>query len=248
MADGTFVVGQSSKVVVHAGKSNEMEVGGLNSMNPPIGFTTNYTTVSEFGVAIDKQIASGLTYDSVTCGGNFLLKSPSMNYLRQQAINAGKLTDLRWYFDTCSYVALDLISDPTGFIQVGSIPAPSGEKAGVYSGSIEFAPAGVCTLYENHRAGITLAFVADTGSGASVTDSANLFVINGFEAGQVCYADHVNSLDPLKLEIATVTAGTVTFVQNSGDEQSVPDFAGIATTKLSSGIAMKIDETATVCA
>jgi hypothetical protein len=246
--EGNFVVAQASKLMIHAGKSDEVLVRGLNSMTLPVGWSSTMTTISEFGVPVDIQVASGLTYDTVTCGGNFTLKDPTQAAFRKWALNATKVTDMRFYLDGCSFCALDLISNPGGYYQIGTMSAPTASKSDAYSFSVDIAPAGQSSIFENHRAGTSLTFAADTGTGATCTDADSLFVTNGFKVGQICYADHVDGLDPLILEISAVTASQLTFTQAVGNETSVPDFTGIATTKISSGEAMAFDSTSTTCA
>ena len=246
--EGNFVVGQNSRITLAAATSDEANVRGLNQMTLPLGWSATFEKIEEFGVPVAIQVATGLEYSTISCSGNFTIKDPTQALLRKYSLNATKITDMRFYLDSCSYAGLDLISNPGGYYQCGSMSPPDGSKSGVYSFSADFAPSGASTLYENHRTGTDLVFIADLGTGASVTDSANLFVENGFVAGQVCYADYVDGLNPLALEIATVLPGTITFVLNSGDEQDVPDFTGIATTRLSSGEAMAFDDSAIVCA
>jgi len=245
--EGNFVVAQASKLMIYAGKSDEVLVRGLNSMTLPVGWTSSMTIISEFGVPVDIQVSSGLTYDTVSCGGNFTLKDPTQAAFRKWALNATKVTDMRFYLDNCSFCCLDLISNPGGYMQIGTMSAPTATKSEAYSFTLDIAPAGQSTIFENHRGGTDLTFVADTGTGATCTDSASLFIENGFTVGQVCYADYVGGLDPLVLKISAVVAGQLTFEQAVGDEASVPDFSGIATTKISSGEAMAFDTSATTC-
>ncbi len=245
--EGNFVVGQSSKLVIYAGKTEEAYVRGLNSLTLPLGWTTNFTTISEFGVPVDIQLASGLTYDTLSCAGNFTIKDPTQAILRQWSLNATQVTDMRFYLDECTFAALDLISNTGGYYQIGSMTAPSGEKSGVYSFSLDIAPAGASTLFENHLSGDTLSTTADGGSGATLADSGNGFVDAGFVAGQVCYLDHSDSLDPLMLEIASVTAGLLTFEAGVGDGDLVTTAAGVAATKVSSGEPMAFTAGSTVC-
>ena len=246
--EGNFVVAQASKLMIYAGKSDEVLVRGLNSMTLPVGWTSSMTTISEFGVPVDIQVASGLTYDTVSCGGNFTLKDKTQSAFRKWALNATKVTDMRFYLDNCSYCGLDLISNPGGYYQIGTMSAPTASKSDAYSFSLDIAPAGQSTIFENHRGGTDLTFVADTGTGATCTDSASLFIENGFAVGQICYADYVGGLDPLILKISAVTAAELTFEIAVGDEASVPDAAGVTATKISSGEAMAFDDAASTCA
>lgn len=241
---GNYVVGQTSKVVIFAGTANEAIIKGLNSMAPPMGWEAQFTTISEFGVPVDVSVASGLSYASVSCSGNFTVKDPTQALIRSWSLNATQIQHLRFYMDTCHFVALDLINNPDGYYQIGSVAAPSGEKSGVYSFSFDVSPAGPSTLFENHIAGTTLAFTA--GATPTVTDSGSGFVDAGFKVGQVAVVDRLGAADPLYLEISIVTAGSMTFAAK-GDAALVTTTAGEATTTIHSGAAMKFDSSLVTC-
>jgi hypothetical protein len=241
---GNFVVGQTSKVVIYAGMATEATVKGLNSMNAPLGWEASTTTISEFGVPIDVQVASGLAYETVSCSGNFTLKDPTQALLRQWSMNATQIQHMRFYLDSCSFAALDLINNPDGYYQVAKVSSPSGEKNGVYSFSVDFTPAGPSTLFENHISGTTLSFTA--GATPTVTDSASGFLTAGFAVGQVAIVDHLDGANPMYLEILTVVAGTMTFA-NKGDAALVTTDVGVATTAIHSGAPMAFSSSSTVC-
>lgn len=63
---------------------------------------------------------------------------------------------------------------------------------------------------EVEYAAATIAFVNNTGSADTITDSANQFVAEGFEAGMIITTD--NALNPGPFTIATVAVGTITLV------------------------------------
>ncbi len=247
MASGNFVVGQASKLVLMAGKSGEESVRGLNSLTLPLGWSATTLDIAEFGVPIDIKVTTGLAYDNVTCAGNFTIKDPTQALLRQYAMNSVKITDMRFYLDNCTFAALDLVSNDGGYYQVGTMTAPQGEKAGVYSFSLEISPSGQSTLFENQIGGITLDFTADSGSGATCTDSDSGFVIAGFKVDQVCYIDYLDGLDPLIAKIESVSAGQLTFHQGVGDEADITTAVGVATTRISSGEPMVFDSTSSNC-
>ena len=69
MAEGNFVVGQASKLVVKAGTADEASVRGLNSLTLPLGWSATTLDIAEFGVPIDIKVTTGLAYDNVTCSG-----------------------------------------------------------------------------------------------------------------------------------------------------------------------------------
>lgn len=244
---GNFVVGQASKLVLKAGKAEEASVRGLNSLTLPLGWSATTLDIAEFGVPIDIKVTTGLAYDNVTCSGNFTIKDATQALLRQYAMNSTQIQDMRFYLDNCTFAALDLVSNSGGYYQVGTMSSPQGEKAGVYSFSLEVAPSGQSTLFENHNGGTDLSFVADSGSGATCTDSNSGFVDAGFAVDQICYIDYLDGLDPLCVKIEAVSAGQLTFYQNVGDDQSITTAAGIATTKISSGEPMVFDSTSSAC-
>lgn len=237
---GNFVVGQTSKITVYSGMTNEAIIKGLNSMSVPMGWESQSTTISEFGVPVDIQVSSGLSYNTISCSGNFTLKDPTQALIRQWSLNATHIDHMRFYLDACSFVALDLINNADGYYQIGSCAAPQAEKSGVYSFSFDVNPAGPSTLFENHISGTTLTFTATT---RTVTDSANGFVAAGFKVGQVAIIDHNGVNNPLYVEIATVAAGSMTFAAATGDVASITNGAGTASTAIHSGAPMKFDDT-----
>jgi hypothetical protein len=210
-----------------------------------MGWESQSTTISEFGVPVDITVNSGLSYASVSCSGNFALKDPTQALIRQWSLNATKIDHLRFYLDSCSFVALDLINNPDGYYQIGSCAAPQGEKSGVYSFSFDVSPAGPSTLFENHIIGTTLSFTA--GASPTCTHSGNGFLTAGFAVGQVVIVDHNGAAAPLYLEISIATAGSLTFKAATGDVALVTAAASTATTAIHSGAPMKFDTTSVVC-
>jgi len=90
MSSGNFVVGQTSKIVMYAGKTTpnaEVIVKGLNKMTLPLGWTADFTSIAEFGVPVDIQVASGLKYDSISVSGNFTVKDPTQAIVRKAIQN-----------------------------------------------------------------------------------------------------------------------------------------------------------------
>jgi len=243
---GAPIVAQTSKLVVKAGKTDQMTVEGLQSLTLPLGATASTITLSQMGQRIDKIVASGLAYEEITVNSYFLAGDASQSFLQNASVNATQIQDARFYLDTCDFAALDLISDSAGYLQVGTYSAPSASKNEVYSNSVSFLPAGSFILFSNHVVGDSLSTTADAGSGATVSDSDSNFVNNGFEVGMTVYLDYVNSLDPLCCKIKTVTADTITLEQGVGDEASVPTFSGIATTAIHAGTPIEVDDYADV--
>ena len=247
---GNYVVGQASKIVLFAGKTTpnaEVVIKGLNKMAPPLGWTSSFTSIAEFGVPIDIQVASGLKYDSVNCSGNFTVKDPTQPVIRKYSLNATKIKDMRFYLDQCHFVALDLISNPDGYYQIGSCTSPSGEKSGVYTFGFDVSPAGASTLFENHRIGVGCT-ITKTGNIVKLTVTSG-WVAAGFKPGQVLIIDHLTALiDPLYLKINTVSDTEIVCVDAVGDYSTVPaTTSSIATTAIHSGEAMAFDTVNVSC-
>jgi hypothetical protein len=238
--EGSFIVAQTAKLTVNSGKADELTLRGLQSLSIPIGATASTTTVQEMGRRVDLVLASGLAYEVSTVEYNFVIGDPSQDYMLDASRNATEITDARFYVNNCHFAALDLISDSGGYLQIGSMTSPSAAKNEVFSGSVDFLPAGSFILFPNHTIGTRLTFTADTGTGAEIADSDSKFVENGFTAGDTIILDYVNSLDPLYCKINVVTAGLITLVQAVGDEASVPDFSGDAETAIHSGVPVEI--------
>lgn len=239
---GSFVVAQNAKLVVNAGKATEMTLRGLQTLGIPIGASASTVTVSEMGRRVDLVLASGLTYESVSTDYNFVIGDPSQTYMMEASRNATQITDARFYIDSTHFGALDLISDTGGYLQVGSMTSPTASKNEVFSGSVEFMPAGSFILFPNHVVGTTLGFVAGVigVSNAKITDSASGFVTEGFVAGQTVYIDHADGLDPLCCKIETVIAGEIELVEGVGDADSLTTSAGIATSAIHGGDPVEI--------
>ncbi len=237
--EGSFHVAQNSKLVVNAGKSDEMTLRGLQSLGIPIGATATTVTVSEMGRRVDLVLASGLSYEAVSTEYNFVIGDPSQTYMMDASRNANEITDARFYVNQCHFAALDLISDSGGYLQVGTMSSPSASKNEVYSGSVEFLPAGSFILFPNHTSGTRLQFTAVAG-GATIDDSDAKFIENGFAVDQTLYIDYMDGADPLCCKIETVAAGQIKLYEDVGDEALVTTFTGIATTAIHGGDPVEI--------
>lgn len=251
--EGNFVVAQASKLTIYSGKAEEVFVRGLNNMSLPLSVSASYTSVAEFGVPVDIQVASGLSYDTVSLSGNFTLRDATQAAFRNWSLNATHVTDMRFYLDQCSFVALDLLSAPGSYYQVGSVTGFSAAKADVYSFNVDIAPAGPSTIFERHVAtGVNMAFTAEV---AGVTEgymedttTADLdFLAAGFAIGQVCYVDYQNGEDPFMVEISDVTATRLTFLEGAGDSDKIFTGSGIATTAIHAGVKAAFDTSTTAC-
>lgn len=234
MFAGSYVVAQNASLKVNYGKATELTLRGLQSLGIPIGATASTVTVSEMGRRVDLVLASGLTYEPVSSDYNFVIGDPSQTYMMDASRNATEIKDARFYVDQCNFAALDLISDSGGYLQVGSMTSPTASKNEVFSGSVEFMPAGSFILFPNHTAGTRLQFTAVAG-GSTIDDSDSKFIENGFAVDQTLYIDYMDGLDPLCCKIETVAAGQIKLYEDVGDEALVTTFTGIATTAIHGG-------------
>lgn len=229
---GSFQVAQDSALVLHACKSDEMLVRGLQKLVLPIGFTMSTVTVSEMGRKIDLKFPTGGEYDEATIDYNFLIGDPSQSYLQNAALNATPITDMRFEVVRCGdFAALDLISDEDGSYRIGSITSPSAAKNEVYSGSVTILPAGSSCLFDAHVRGTTLSTVAASGGvGPQVVDSANGFIDAGFRVGDTIILDYVDGMDPIYAKLESVSAGTLQLADGVGGADTIPTFSGTAQT------------------
>ena len=242
---GSYKVVSNAAVVVHAGKSDEMIIRGLKSIALPVGFTMNTITVDSMGERLSQVLPTGGTYDTISCDYNFVIGDPSQTFLINAAINNTEIRDMRFMVDNnmlCGdFAALDLISDSGGSYRVGTFSSPTGTKNDVFNGTVEFLPAGPSTLFIAHANGTDLTFTSGgTGVAATIASTTQDFVALGFEDGMIMYLDHVNSLDPMIVQIDTVAANLITLKDGVGDEDSVPDFTGVATTAIHAGKQMQV--------
>ena len=228
---GGYVVVQASKIVAKAGKTDQMLVKGLQSIALPLGATASSISISTIGQRIGIKVATGLEYENITSNYYFAKGDASQQYLMKCSREGTQIQDMRFYMDATDFAALDLISDPGGYLGVGTFSSPSGQKNEVFSGSCEFVPSGSFVLFDRHRGGTTLSFTAGgAGVSAQVTDSGSGFVTAGFKVGDTVIIDHLNGRDPLYAQIKTVVAGTMTFEDAIGNEATIPTAVGISTT------------------
>lgn len=241
--DGSYVVCQTGKITLKSGTSDQLTLKGLQGMFLPIGAEAGTTELSVVGTRIATLVATGLKYSEGSFDYYYSRGDASQKLLMQYQRAGTQIQDMWFWVDTTDFVALDLVNDPTGYMMIGTFSAPTATKNEVFSGSVTILPSGSNIVFDKHIHGTTLAFVAGTTGGASITDSGNGFVAAGFEAGDTLILTNVNSLDPLYVQIDTVAAGTITLVADVGDEASVPDFTGIATTYVHGGTPVDVTDT-----
>jgi hypothetical protein len=229
----SYVVAQRSRLVLKAGKTDEMVVKGLQGLTIPIGATGETVTVQALGERIGKKVGTGLAYEDISTTAYWAAKNASQVYLMDASRNARQIQDARFYLDDEDFAALDLINDPGGYLGVTTFGSPTANKNEVYTSSVTFSPSGSFVMFEKHVVGTTLSFTAGgVGVSAQVTDSGSGFVAAGFEPGDVVLIDHLNSLDPLYAKVKTVAAGTITFEDAIGNEATIPTHSGVSTTAI----------------
>lgn len=243
-----YKVISNAAIKVHCGKTDEMLIRGLQSTALPFGFTTETITVDVMGERIAKVLPTGGSYEEISIDYAWAPNDPSQTYMQQASLNNVEVRDMRFYVDDnniCGgFAALDLISDPSGSYRVGSMTSPSGSKSELFTGSLTITPAGPSTYYGFHAYGTDLSFT--TGAGASVAATNQDFVELGFEAGMVVLIDRLDDLDPLQVQIDTVAAKLMTFVDGVGDEALIPTAAGGADTAIHAGAPMVVSNDASV--
>jgi len=227
-----FVLAQNAAVVLHAGKSTEKLVRGLQGMGLCLGFTMETQTIAEMGRRIALKAPSGGEYEETTVNYNFIPGDASLEEFRDAAINSTKLNDIRLYVKQgCDFSAPDLISDSASGLYVGSMSDPSVDSPnGLFTGSLNYMPGGAFVLFIAHKVGVDLTYTAATRTLASASSD---FVSAGFEEGDTLILDYADDNDPLYLQAASVSAGSIVFTEDVGDVATLSsDFSGIATTAL----------------
>lgn len=242
-----FVVAQNSGLVLHAAKTTELIARGIQGLGLLLGFTMDTITVVEMGRRIALTIPSGGTYEPTTVNSNFVPGDPSQAELMLASLNSTLINDARQYIKMgCSFTAPDLISDPASGFHVGSYTDPSVDSpSGLYTNSVSIMPAGPFCLFIAHKTGTDLSYVTAT---RTLTSAAADFVTLGFEAGDTAILDHLDATtDPRFVQLESVSASTIVFAEDIGDEALIPDFSGIATTALHSATPTPVSGFAATC-
>jgi len=229
-----FVLAQNAAVILHARKSTELSVRGLQGMGLCLGFTMETQTVQEMGRRIALVVPSGGTYEETTVNYNFIPGDASLEEFRDAAINSTKLSDIRLYVKNgCDFSAPDLISDPASGLYVGSMSDPMVDSPnGLFTGSLNYMPGGAFVLFIAHKKGTALSVTTAT---RTIASSDSDFVTQGFEVGDTLILDNYDSNDPFYLKCATVSAGSITWEADVGDSDdliSAGDESTVATTEL----------------
>jgi hypothetical protein len=231
-----FVLAQNAAVVLHAAKSNEMQVRGLQGMGLCLGFTMDTQTVQEMGRRIALVVPSGGSYEETSVNYNFVPGDASLEEFRDAAINSTKLADVRLYVKNgCDFSAPDLISDPASGLYVGSMSDPQVDSPnGLFTGSLNYMPGGAFVLFVAHTpvgAGATLSYTASTRT-LAVSGGDEFDTDYGFEVGDTCILDYADGNDPIYLKVESISGASIVFTAGVGGIASLSDFAGIAATAL----------------
>ena len=238
---GGYVPAQASALTVKTGKSDQLSVKGLQGLTLPLGFTQQTSEASVIGTRIATKYATGASYEDINSNYYFAPGDTSQTYLMDCSRNATQIQDMWFWIDATDFVALDLISDPGGYVMVGTFSSPTATKNEIYSGSISLIIGGSHILFNKHIGGVGLTFTSGgSGVSAQVTDSGSGFLTAGFAVGDTVVITYLNSLDPLYAKIKTVTAGTMTFEDAVGNEATIPSHAGIAATKIHGGVPIEV--------
>lgn len=236
-----FVAAQNAAVVLHPATADETSVRGLQGMGLCLGFSMETQTVSEMGRRIALVIPSGGTYEATSISYNFVPGDPSLNELRDAALNSTNIADIRLYVKQgCDFSGPDLISDPASGLYVGSMGDPKVDSPnGIFQGDLSYMPGGAFVLYVAHTGsdGTTLTYDAAT---RTLTDSGAGFVTKGFEVADTCFLDWAPGVDPVALKVETVAAGTIVFEAGEGGVDALANFTGVAKTQLHAATPMVV--------
>lgn len=240
---GGYVACQAAKLTINSGKTNQASVRGLQGLMLPLGFTQTTQEVSVIGTRIATKYATGATYEDMEVNYYYAKGDPTQAYLSAAARNAAQIQDMWFWVDKDDFAALDLITNPEGYVMIGTVSSPSAQKNEIFSGQISIVIGGSHILYDKHISGTTLSFTAGGESApAQVTDSENGFLTAGFAVGDTVILVNVDGLDPLYAKVLTVAAGAMTFEQTTGDERRIPTATGIASTIIHGGVPIEVDE------
>jgi hypothetical protein len=234
-----FVLAQNAAVVLHARKSNEKTIRGLQGMGLCLGFTMETQTVAEMGRRIALVVPSGGTYEETSVNYNFIPGDSSLEEFRDAAINSTKLADVRLYVKQgCDFSAPDLISDPASGLYVGSMSDPQVDSPnGLFTGSLSYMPGGAFVLFIAHTGntnGTNLSYTVATRT--FTLAGGGSFIEMGFEVGDTLILDNAAGADPYYLKAEAVNATTLVVEEDVGNEatlEAAGDLAaGIASTEL----------------
>lgn len=240
---GGYIACQAAKLTINTFSSTEAIVKGLQGMTLPLGFTQSTQEVSVIGTRIATKYATGASYEDMDTSAYFAPGDATQTYLSSAGRNGTQIQDMVFWLDNTDFAALDLISDPAGYVMVSNFSSPKAEKNGLFTNNVGIAVGGSHILFNKHRSGAAIDTVAGgAGVSAQVTDADSGFLTAGFAAGDTVILANVNGLGPLYCKIKTVAAGTITLEDGIGDEATVPTFSGISTTAIHGGVPIEVTD------
>lgn len=241
---GGYVAAQASMLTINSGKSTQAVVKGLQGITLPLGFEQTTQEVSVIGTRIGTKYATGASYSDMDTNYYFAKGDPTQLYLSTCARSGTQIQDMWFWLDGTDFVALDLISDPGGYVMIGTFSSPTAQKNEIFSGSISIVVGGSHIMFDKHISGTTLSFTAGgAGVSAQVVDSGNGFVTAGFAVGDTVIITNLDGTDPIYAKIKTVAAGTLTFEDAVGGEADITTDSGSATTFIHGGVPIEVSST-----
>lgn len=249
---GGYIPAQASALTVNSGKSTAISVKGLQGLTLPLGFTQQTSEASVIGTRIATKYATGASYEDITSNYYFAPGDASQTYLMDCARSATQIQDMWFWLDPTDFVALDLISDPGGYVMIGTFSSPTATKNEIYSGSVSIIIGGSHILFNKHAKAATAVFSLTAGgdgvsASATSSDTTNYgFVADlGFAVGDTVIATGVTGhLDTVYyLKIGTVSDASMTFVDAVGNEATLPTTSAAATITLHGGVPIEVTST-----
>lgn len=239
---GGYVAAQASKLTVKSGiVGEELNVKGLQGLTLPLGFEQTVQEVSVIGQRIGTKYATGASYSNMDTTYFYAKGDASQLYLSTCARLGTQIQDMWFWLDEEDFVALDLITDPGGYVMVGTMGSPSANKNDIYQASISIIVGGSHIMFDKHIHGTTLSFTAGgAGVSAQVTDSGNGFVTAGFTVGDTVIIVNLDGANPIYAKVKTVAAGTMTFEDAVGGEADITTDTGSATTYIHGGTPIEV--------
>ena len=251
--NGGYVAAQASMLTVHSGKSTQLLVKGLQDMTLHLGFTQSTESVDVIGTRIGTKYATGASYSDIESNYYYAKGDASQTYLSTCARTGAQIQDMWFWLDATDFVALDLITDPGGYVMVGTFDSPKASKNQIFSSSISIVIGGSHIMYDKHAVNTSSATFSLTAGGAGVSASATSadttnygFVADlGFAVGDTVIVHGVTGhLDTVYyLKIATVSDATMTFVDAVGDEAVLPTTTAATTLKIHGGVPIEVQAT-----
>lgn len=213
----SYQLGVDSAVVLKCGTADQSVVKGLNKLGLP-SLMREVIKISEFRTDFAVEFTGEGSHGRITFGGNMVIgDTKGQDQLKKYLLANTKISDARCYLDLVNFIAPDLANDPQSGWQVSKHEPGEGQKNGTFPYSGEFVLNGRYCYFTNHLvedATPTIAFVADTGTGATITDSTSRFVTAGFKAGDTMIIEGSTTNDKQVL-IKTVAAGVITLAAGS---------------------------------